>query len=523
MVTFIHLCLQTLNCANLPSKNHPKVKMDPSKLNECNSSAEKKVEKSDENTGVKAAYVDTTATNEDGTAAIKDANTANVATTTANTELTAANQTADILKMDIDCCEEAFDYLALQDLLSVGQTCKRLNNVVGYILQQVYPGARVIWEDGICFEKIEQNSSTYYSKFINKLDTNCDLNFQYFNDIEIKYGRLKKLNFTITNLSELNIDFKEKIFKNVEYLNLNNCDVDGSFHKTVLCPKICPKIKRIYFLQDQNEFRGITNVIGSSNDWLHQKYPTLEHFEIYTYGERLRPDELPSFLELNPNIRKASISSNLIEMFSHAFLKSSAKLDCLAVRLIYKVNVDLYKQLYDRGFFSELQCYAYSFRLKQIDVEKLAAMNVITKWNIRHYTSPIKLSSLTSIEEFCLDADDTDVKQQIPDLNELPEKFIKLKRIDYCTQHFSDLIPFITRSRSLKQIRIYSFEDFQGDKVIDLRTLNREREKLDDPEIVFVYVPEDVYLATKWTLRDTDLSLIRLKRNLSIEWNHDFL
>lgn len=280
---------------------------------------------------------------------------------------------------------------------------------------------------------------------------------------------------------------------------------------------------KIYFLQDQNEFCGITHVIGSSNDWLHQKYPTLEYFEIYTYGERLRPDELPTFLELNPNIRKASISSNLIHMFSHAFLKSSAKLDCLAVQLIYKVNVDLYKQLYDRGFFSELQLYACTIRLKQIDVDKFAAMNVVTKWDIRGYTSPIRLSSLTSIEELCLDADDTDVKQQIPDLDELPEKFIKLKRVDYCTKHFSNLIPFITKSRSLKRIRIYSFEYFQGDKVIDLRTLNREREKLDDPEIVFVYVPEDVYLATKWTLRDTDLSLIRLKRNLSIEWNHDFL
>lgn len=33
-------------------------------------------------------------------------------------------KTADILKFDIDCFEEAFDYLPHDELISVGKTCK---------------------------------------------------------------------------------------------------------------------------------------------------------------------------------------------------------------------------------------------------------------------------------------------------------------------------------------------------------------------------------------------------------------
>lgn len=47
-------------------------------------------------------------------------------------------QTDDILKLDIDCLEEIFDYLSITDLVSVGKTCKRLKQVAEYCYQQNY-------------------------------------------------------------------------------------------------------------------------------------------------------------------------------------------------------------------------------------------------------------------------------------------------------------------------------------------------------------------------------------------------
>lgn len=45
-------------------------------------------------------------------------------------------QTCEIFKLNIDCFEESFDYLPFMDLISIVQTCKRLNRVAGYCLQK---------------------------------------------------------------------------------------------------------------------------------------------------------------------------------------------------------------------------------------------------------------------------------------------------------------------------------------------------------------------------------------------------
>lgn len=59
-----------------------------------------------------------------------------------NADAVAANeeQTADILKLDIGCCEEAFEYLLPEDLVFMGKICKRLQRVAGHCFQQNYSG-----------------------------------------------------------------------------------------------------------------------------------------------------------------------------------------------------------------------------------------------------------------------------------------------------------------------------------------------------------------------------------------------
>lgn len=46
----------------------------------------------------------------------------------------------DIFKLNINCFEDLFEYLSLQDVIAIGQTCKRLNLVAAYIIQQLYAG-----------------------------------------------------------------------------------------------------------------------------------------------------------------------------------------------------------------------------------------------------------------------------------------------------------------------------------------------------------------------------------------------
>lgn len=73
-------------------------------------------------------------------------------------------QTAAMLKLDIDCCEEVFDYLPFHDLINVGNTCQRLQKVIGFILNQYYPGIYPRCEhDGVFMEsKLKINHLAEY-------------------------------------------------------------------------------------------------------------------------------------------------------------------------------------------------------------------------------------------------------------------------------------------------------------------------------------------------------------------------
>ncbi|XP_055303149.1 uncharacterized protein LOC129568846 isoform X1 [Sitodiplosis mosellana] len=61
-------------------------------------------------------------------------------------------------------------------------------------------------------------------------------------------------------------------------------------------------------------------------------------------------------------------------------------------------------------------------------------------------------------------------------------------------------------------------------RVLDLVAINKERAKLSGARKITIYVRDDIFLATKWTVRhgDINLSLIEMKRTDSLEWNHHF-
>ena len=51
--------------------------------------------------------------------------------------------TSPILKLDVDCFEELFEWLSLADLRALRQTCKRLKLVVEYFIKTNYPAVKI--------------------------------------------------------------------------------------------------------------------------------------------------------------------------------------------------------------------------------------------------------------------------------------------------------------------------------------------------------------------------------------------
>lgn len=81
-----------------------------------------------------------------------------------------------------------------------------------------------------------------------------------------------------------------------------------------------------------------------------------------------------------------------------------------------------------------------------------------------------------------------------------------------------DILRIIQQIKNLRKIKILGFRSAE---ILELNVLNREREKLADARKVTIYVPDAVYLATKWATKNgtTNFNLIEMKRSNSYEWH----
>lgn len=430
-------------------------------------------------------------------------------------------QSPHILELNIDCFQESFDYLPLKELLSIGQTCKQLNQIVGYILRQNYMGAEVYCGARKGIRLCNQNRGQYiprcFDQFLYRLRFFIDKDLHYFRRIQSRCLQLHRIDLINIKLTEAKLECLTSISQKIEYLEMADCKLDGNFHDSILAH--CPNLKRLS-LYYKKSLPG-SMIVG--NDWLDRKYPTLEHFELDT---DVRVDAMATFLERNPNIQKLSISESVLRTNEHSLTTAKVQVRELAV-IINKLDdalYDLLNELRRRGFYERLKFYAL-FEMSQTNVDRLASLNSVVKLH-GTYMNSVDLSGLKSLEELHFGPSPgityaSNVAQWLPNL----------KRIEFwaeCAEDCSidEVLPFIKYGVNLNKIKL----NFLGDgalfctqtNVLDLMALNRQRKLLERSQVVTIYVPEEIYLATKWTLKETNFSLIQLKRLESgEEWTDD--
>lgn len=427
------------------------------------------------------------------------------------------NQSADILKLDIDCFEEVFDYLTLADLISIGKTCKRLNQIIGHILQQYYSAVEVQCGP-LRIGNIDQSNCCI--QVAHKMSLYFDHSLPNFRKIQSNCPRLKRIHFQYIQLTRPKVEYLKETLRRIEVLQIIKSEISGNIHETVLA--FCPKIRRLSITGTADD----SNFEDTAMDLFGQKYPTLEQFEFELSSKHLIT-ELRHFLELNPNIRKMAISCTklLRYAFEDSLMNASVQLNELAilVRFVDSNLCQMMKILHERGFYKRFQLYLHFAEFNQENVDQLAPLNSLVKLYLGRssYMHSVKLANLKSLEEICIFESD-----RISDLDALAIDLPYLERIHFIHAIFNDIWTFISRSRRVKKIRVDHLREgihFNAtQKVINLRSLNREREKLIRAQKLTIYVKEEIYVATKWAMGDTDLNWIRLKRIESFEWEHDF-
>lgn len=413
----------------------------------------------------------------------------------------------DIFKLNIDCFKDVFDYLAMKDLISVGKTCKTLQEVAGHCFRRTYPnfetncGCKGIICDVKGMDVSHFIEFVPYARFCGRIGAST------FLKVQSKLRRLKELEIISAELANEEIDCMKETFGKLEVMRLSKCTWNASItfsHVIALCTKLGRlEIDKCVF--DKN--------------WLVQKCPTLNCLK-FIQDEVKRVDGLVTFLRLNPNIRKLITSVDVLRTNRDSF-KNYVGLDELVVKFglcsisEFRSRCCLLRELHAHGFYHRLRLNSvYVFELEMFD--QLTQLNGLVKLELEIHVLGA-LSALTNLQEIIFN-----YSYFMPDSENGAINLMNLERLYFGFVHLNGIVPFIRRSISLRIIMVLLLEGcsmHNRANVVDLVRLNRERGRLANARKITFYVHETVYLATKWALKETDFDFIRLKRIDSSEWN----
>lgn len=439
--------------------------------------------------------------------------------------------TSPIFKMNDYCFDEFFDYLSLADLHALSQTCKTMHQMTGSFFKRNYSGAKVVClSDGIyvifsdCF-KTKCIPIRHFLQFITSIEIGKHIvnikkptyprHHSYHNDlnIKLKYIKLhadelksvKRLTLTNVCVNAKSVSYILDILPNIEMLKLRFSTVIGDLYEVLL--KYCVNVQHLQLCR-----------VKLDNKWLLRQYEKLERFDLVVNDDNIeyKIDELCTFFERNPNVRTFSCDKYTLWSNKDALLNSKLGLDTFELKqhptlyVPYHVTYDLLRQLHTHGFYKRLNINGSDFCLNPEHHE---------------YFAPL-------LEKFFID--------DCEELIWISNNFIECNEIAICCSFYHnghheifvnhgekpnyyfgvDILRIVEYIQQMKNLKRIKFFNFTFEAILKLEMLNTEREKLAGARKVTIYVPDAVYLATKWATKNgtTNFSLIEMKRMDSYEW-----
>lgn len=431
-----------------------------------------------------------------------------------------------IFKLNVDCMDEIFEYLPLNDLYSLGQTCKHMRKKAGEYFKRNFKSADKFGSDHGIFTVysdhegvIDQRTQTLgFIQYINRIahDNKTIAPLLYIELLTDRFESIKHIYLANLMLNSVKVECLRRLLAKVETVQIRRCSMDNDLHRVLL--KFCKNLKQLHV---QENIQEVFN--RYANSWLLRQYPLLEHFELIPTSYEMH--ELNVFLEKNPTIHSFSTELECLWENRVDFLNSTAKLEKLEVK-IFQRNIDasfmqkhcdLLNDLFKCGFYKWLRMCIN--KVDQRGSDLLCTLNRLEMLCIRNFSRCFSLPLLAGLRELVIFDG-----ANCTDMDILARSLVNLRRLYLANATIDDLLPFIRHSQQLNKIMaLLRLDETKG--VLDLAKLNTEREKLNGATKVTVYVTDDIFLATKWTIRngDLNLSLVEIKRAGSIEWNYHFM
>lgn len=417
----------------------------------------------------------------------------------------------DIFKLNIDCFGEIFEYLSFHDLVSFAKTCKRMQKVAGYFYQLNYKSKRIDAEHG--GENILYNYMYIYSPYFEKISISGD-NLKVFSFVASNCRSIKEMRLGEC-LPYGAIKCLSGILEKVKVLELNECYFNEEFHDYLL--NYCPKLTSLSVKRSQKTENNSV-IIGSGNEWLLRKYPTLEHLELVGLSD-LQVDELNIFFQQNPNLRTFSTDSRSLWVNQRLLLTCAAKLDKLAIEISSQGITDpihnLLAELNEKGFYNRL--HVYSTLNVQNHLDQIFLLPSLSRSVEFFHGSFTQINnSLNNLISLSLNN-----VFEISNIHILPSKLPNLQQIYFSEAMIEHILPFIQCSVKLKRIKalrmVYPGGIYHLMQFPCLEEL-KERKKLAGARKVTIYIPERLILRAKLLHMKMRLSLVEIRQFDSFEW-----
>lgn len=476
-----------------------------------------------------------------------------------------------IFILNIDCMDEICEYLSLKDLHSFGQTCKAMHQATGEYFKRNYKSTDSFGsEKGIITVSLGHNERTLttgFTKYITRIthDNKTILPLLYIELCTDNFTSLNHIYLANLMLNSVKVEcIRRLLLTKVEILRIQNCTLDNDLYRVIL--KFCKNLKQLYV----HEYIAET-FDKHANSWMLRQYPMLEHFE-FTPKWSFEMEELHGFLELNSTIRSFSTDLECLCQNKEDFMKSTVKLDKLGVKIFQQNNnvafsqehCDVLNVLFKQGFYKSLEiqiCY-----VDQHCSDLLSSLHQLDVLCIRNFTQCFDLPRLTTLKELAIFDGTHKTEMDI-----LARSLVNLRRVYLKNALFDDLGPFFRHSILLEKIMAHFRRDDTGDAdagdavvtgvtnaegvpsvessssarsassseealiaestssakstlsaPVDLLKMNKEREQLKGAKKVSIFVPDDVFLTTKWARGNLNLRFVEMKRCGSIDWDYYF-
>lgn len=420
------------------------------------------------------------------------------------------DQLSQFQKVNVDCWEKILDVLGIEDIVSMSKTCKRMQQICGYYLNEFLPGACSIGHDVAYPMNFGDNLSQFMRRVLIEL---YNKKFEHVLNIE-SYGSLKTIILTGGLLTDTFIDNIKDVLKIVENIELRQCTFYDNIHETLF--EFCPKLKQLIVEENYSK--------QPSRNIFQHIFPSLEYFEYIHCPSYPDSNEIHTFLERNSNVKHFGIDLRQLWANRNSFINSNIQLDCLNVHYVNVEDlsmqnqsgdwpskqqfVDLLQSLYQCGFYKTLSIMHFDYNAYHEElIDEMATLNALESFTTNQ---EIDLSQLVHLKELCICWNFT---FHVPNIKSLATNLVNLERLVIQIASTDEILPFFRHSKRLKTVKVIKLDgSLIEDGALNLVALNMERYKLGATKRVTICVKENIYLATQMKNMFSNLNCVVIAR-----------